>query len=42
MTEGGLKGTTINKELQIMQEMQKLKNKAIKLKKYYEKKKKTE
>jgi hypothetical protein len=38
--EGGLKGTTINKETQIMQEMQKLKNKALKLKKYYDKKQK--
>jgi hypothetical protein len=38
---GGLKGTTINKELQIMNEMQKIKERAIKLKKYYEKKKTT-
>jgi hypothetical protein len=37
MTQGGLYGTTINKEIQIMQEMQKLKAKAMKLKKYYEK-----
>jgi hypothetical protein len=33
MTQGGLYGTTINKEIQIMQEMQKLKAKAMKLKK---------